>query len=287
MKLLKSKIPDIAVFAVFAALLILGTKLDFKISDNMYSERNWLNFFVAAIAKLPLYFIAMYACVSLFILALKKQSKPEQIVMAFVYALGACVCGMFAFEDMVEAFIDGIFKYLIALAVGILVSGYLYYVLRNKAEEELLKLKKEELVLIISVAIIVIITFALKELIDRARFYEFLTRKGTFTQWYQKGSGGESMPSGHVAMSAALFATVPYFKKIDLFKGKNWLYYPIIALYAILVGLSRISFGMHYMSDVAVGALVGYCVSKVVTWIMLGFDEEKVDIKEGSILNKL
>ena len=287
MKLLKSKIQDIIVFVVFAALLVIGTKLDFKISDNMYSERNWLNFFVAAIAKLPLYFVAMYACINLLILALKKQNKTEQYIMVFVYALGACICGMFAFEDMVEVFIDGIFKYLIALAVGALVSGYLFFVLRNKAEEELIKYKKEELVMIISVAIIVVITFALKELIDRARFAEFLTRQGTFTQWYQKGSGGESMPSGHVAMSAALFATIPYFKKVDLFKGKNWLYYPVIALYAILVGLSRISFGMHYMSDVAIGALVGYCVSKAVTWIMLGFDEEKIEIKEGSILNKL
>ena len=33
MELFKSKIKDIAVFLVFVALLIVGTKFDFKISD--------------------------------------------------------------------------------------------------------------------------------------------------------------------------------------------------------------------------------------------------------------
>ena len=287
MKLFKSKIQDIVVFVIFVGLLILGTKLDFKISDKMYTEKNWLNFFVAAIAKLPFYFVAMYACVNLFISALRKQNKAEKYIMAFVYCLGALVCGMFAFEDMIEVFIDGIFKYLIAMAVGALVSGYLYYVFRNKAEEEIIRYKKEFLTIIIAAAIIVVITFALKSFIDRARFYEFLNRHGSFTPWYKKGTGGDSMPSGHVAIAAALFATIPLFKKMDLFKGKDYLYYPVIALYALLVGLSRIAFGMHYMSDVAIGGIVGYCVSKVVTWILFGFAEENTEIKEGSLLSKL
>ncbi len=287
MKLLKSKIPDIIVFIVFAGLLILGTKLDFKISDKLYTERNWLNFFVAAIAKMPFYFIALYACVNLFISSLRKENKAEKYVMAFVYCIGALVCGMFAFEDMVEVFIDGIFKYLIAMAIGALISGYLYYVFRNRNEEEIVKFKKEYLTIIIAAAIIVIVTFALKELIDRARFYEFLNRHGSFTPWYKKGTGGDSMPSGHVAIAAALFATIPFFKKMDLFKGKNYLYYPVIAIYALLVGLSRIAFGMHYMSDVAIGGIVGYCVSKAVTWVLFGFNEENTEIKEGCLLNRL
>ena len=287
MKLLKSKVYDIAALIIFVALLIVGTKLDFKISDKLYAERNWLNFFVAAIAKIPVYFIAMYACVNLFVSAMRKQTKSEQIIMAGIYVLGACICGMFAFEDIVEVFIDGIFKYLIALVVGALASGYLYYVLRNRPEEEIQKYKKEFLTLIISVGVIVVITFALKSFIDRARFAELLERKGSFTNWYEKGTGGDSMPSGHVAMSMALIASIPLFKKRDIFKGKDWLYYPIILVYTLLVGLSRIAFGMHYLSDVAVGALVALCASRCVTWILFGFSEENIDIKEGAFLNKL
>ena len=287
MKLLKSKIYDIVALVIFVALLIVGTKLDFKISDKLYSEKNWFNFFVAAIAKMPVYFIAMYACVNLFVSALKKENKADKIIMAIIYAGGACICGMFAFEDIVEVFIDGVFKYLIALVVGALASGYLYYVLKGKLDEDILKYKKEYLTIIISVAIIVVITFAIKSFMDRTRFVDFLQREGSFTEWYKEGTGGDSMPSGHVAMSMALVSLLPLVKKIDLFKGKDWLYYPIILVYTLLVGLSRIAFGMHYLSDVAVGALVALCVSRCVTWILYGFSEEKIDIKEGCILNRL
>lgn len=287
MKLLKSKIYDIVALVIFIVLLIVGTKLDYRISSKLYSERNWFNFFVAAIAKMPVYFIAMYACISLFVSALRKQIKTEKIIMAIIYAGGACLCGMFAFEDIIEVFIDGVLKYAIALVVGALASGYLYYVLRNKPNEDILKYKKEYLTIILSVGIIVVITFALKSFMDRARYIEIIQRQGDFTEWYQKGTGGDSMPSGHVAMSMALVAILPLVKKADLFKGKDWLYYPIVIVYTFLVGLSRIAFGMHFMSDVAIAALVAMCVSRVVTWCLYGFSEENIEIKEGCFLNKL
>ena len=281
----KNKIQDIVVFLVFAALLIVGTKFDFRFSDKIYSN-NWFNFFVAAIAKMPVLFLTIYACVNLFIMSMKKENKAEKYIMAFVYALGALVAGALMFEDMAEVFVDGILKYVIAAAVGCLVIAYLWYVLKDQTEKQI-ENKKEFLVLIISVAIIVVLTFAIKSIIDRTRFIDILQRKGTFTQWYQIGTGGDSMPSGHTAMAVALFAAIPYFKKINLFRGKDFLYYPVIGIYTLLIGFSRISFGMHFLSDVAVAAIVGYCVSKVVTWIMLGFKEDKLEIKEGSFLAKL
>ena len=281
----KNKIQDIVVFLVFAALLIVGTKYDFRFSDSIHST-NWFNFFVAAIAKMPACFIAMYACVNLFLMALKKENKAEKYVMLFIYALGAIFIGALMFEDMVEVFIDGILKYVIAAAIGCLIIAYLYYVLKDQTEKQL-ENKKEFLVIVIALAIIVVLTFAIKSVMDRTRFIDVLARKGSFTKWYEIGTGGDSMPSGHTAMAVALIAAIPYFKKVDAFKGKNFLYYPVIGVYALLVGLSRISFGRHFLSDVAVAGLVAFCVSKAVTWIMLGFNEDKLEIKEGGFLSKL
>ena len=286
MELFKSKIKDIAVFLVFVALLIVGTKFDFKISDSINSN-NWGNFFAAAIAKMPIYFLTIYACVNLFIAALKKEDKVTKYLMCFIYTLGALLAGMLMFEDIVEMFdVSKIIKYVIALAIGCALIAYLYFVLKDQSEAQMAN-KKEYLVIIISVAIIVVLTFAIKSFMDRTRFVDILQQKGEFTPWYKRGTGGDSMPSGHMAMATALFAAIPYFKKINLFKGFNYLYYPVIFVYATLVGLSRISFGMHFMSDVAVAAILGFCVSKVVTWILLGFKEDNLDIKEGGFLAKL
>ena len=286
MELFKSKIKDIAVFLVFAALLIVGTKFDFKISDSINSN-NWANYFAAAIAKMPIYFLTIYACVNLFIAALKKEDKVTKILMCFIYTLGALFAGMLMFEDIVEMFdLNKIVKYAIALAVGCVLIVYLYFVLKDQTEAQMAN-KKEFLVIIISVAAIVVLTFAIKSFMDRTRFVDILQRNGEFTPWYKKGTGGDSMPSGHMAMATALFAAIPYFKKINLFKGHNYLYYPVIFVYAVLVGLSRVSFGMHFVSDVAVAAIVGFCVSKVVTWVLLGFKEDNLEIKEGGFLAKL
>lgn len=287
MELIKNKLKDLAVIVVAIVLLILGTKFDFKLSDNFYSDNNWLNFFVAAIAKMPLYYATMYACVALFVLALKKENKIDKYLMACIYAVGAFVSGMLMFEDIVEIFIDGIFKCLIALAVGAALVAYLYYVLKDRNAESFLAYKKEMLVIVISVALIVVATAVIKEVIDRTRFNDILLQQGTFTPWYKRGTGGDSMPSGHTAMAVALFAVIPYLKKINLFKGKDYLYYPVIGVYSLLVALSRINMGMHFLSDTAVAMIVAFCISKAVTWVLLGFKEDKLEIMEGSILNRL
>ena len=293
MSLFKNKIKDICVVLIFVALLIIGTKFDFKFSDKIYSDRNWLNFFVAIIAKMPAYFVALYAAISLLVLSLKKENKLDKYFMACIYILGALLIGMLMFEDVVEVFTDKIknhgdlIKYAIALAIGAALSGYLYFILSKSNIEKLQSEKKEYLVVVISIAFIVVATFALKEIFERTRFEELLLQHGKFTQWYEIGVGGDSMPSGHTALAIALIAEIPYLKKIDLFKGKSYLYYPVIILYTLLIGLSRISYGKHFLSDVAVGALVAYCISKVVTWILLGFEENKLEIKQGSFLDRL
>ena len=290
MQLFKSKIKDLVLVAIFATLLILGTEFDFRFSDSIYSiadGRNWFDFFVAAIAKMPAYFVTMYACVSLFVVSLDKQNIGEKFVTLFIYCLGALISGMLMFEDIAEIFLHGIAKYAVAFAIGLILVGYLFYMLRQRNKEDILLYKKEYLVLIISIAIIVVLTFAIKEVMERARFIEVIQREGTMTPWYKRGTGGDSMPSGHTAIACALFAAIPFFKKIDLFKGRNYLYYPVIGVFTLCVALSRISMGMHFMSDVAVAGIVAFCVSKAVTWILLGFNEDKLEIKEGSLLSKL
>ena len=236
---------------------------------------------------MPVYYATMYACVALFVLALKKENKIDKYLMASIYAIGAFLSGALMFEDVVETFMNGIFKYLIALAIGALLVGYLFYVLKDRNQEQLLAQKKEMLVIVISIALIVIATFIIKEVMERTRFNDLLMQQGSFTPWYKRGTGGDSMPSGHTAMAVALFAIIPYLKKIDLFKGKNYLYYPVIGVYALLVALSRISMGMHFLSDTAVAMIVAFVISKAVTWCLLGFKEDKLDIKEGSLLNRL
>src|ERR1043166_1189003 len=84
----------------------------------------------------------------------------------------------------------------------------------------------------------------MKELIGRPR--PFIDIAETHLLVGAGGSG--SMPSSHAAnWFAALMVTTIYFR------SRAW----IVAMLAVIVAFSRVILGVHYPSDVIVGALIG------------------------------
>ena len=132
---IKNLIQDFVVMIVLIALIIVYSikNLDWRTSEALYIGSEWINFFIAVIAKVPVYAFGMYACLCLFVIAKEKENKKARIVFMAIYALGAIICGMLGLQDFVEAlisnFIDStILTYIIAavLACGIFYPVYLY-----------------------------------------------------------------------------------------------------------------------------------------------------------------
>jgi undecaprenyl-diphosphatase len=72
--------------------------------------------------------------------------------------------------------------------------------------------------------------------------------EGDWGQIY-RSSDPHSFPSGHAARAIMLTLLV-------LFSGQIWLGI-LMVLWTILVGSSRIGLGVHYISDIVVGSLIG------------------------------
>ncbi len=93
--------------------------------------------------------------------------------------------------------------------------------------------------------------YLLKNILKRPRpFQEY--------KWVTKRTeaSGYSMPSGHAAMSfEAAYIWSEHFPKLSL------LFYSI----ATYISVSRIYYGVHYPSDVLIGAVVGYLTAYVVS----------------------
>ena len=69
---------------------------------------------------------------------------------------------------------------------------------------------------------------------------------------------GTSFPSGHTSNAAAFFTALAVeFKKRPL--------YILSAILIVLVGLSRLYLGVHWPSDVLVGAVLGICISLILS----------------------
>jgi len=102
-----------------------------------------------------------------------------------------------------------------------------------------------------------LLTTIAKRLIGRARPVHFdevglLSFKWNVADWtYQ------SFPSGHATTAFALAATVGFI-------SERW-FYPALAL-ASAIALSRVTLGVHYPSDVLIGAVVGLLGAYAVRW---------------------
>jgi len=67
-----------------------------------------------------------------------------------------------------------------------------------------------------------------------------------------------SFPSGHAMVSAAFFGFLAYFGWRELRGGYRLAWCVGAAVLILLIGLSRLYLGVHYLSDVAAGYLAGF-----------------------------
>lgn len=96
--------------------------------------------------------------------------------------------------------------------------------------------------LLIAIAATAVIVFALKLTFRRRR------PEGDWGGIY-RNTDPHSFPSGHAARGVLLAVLVSVM-------GPAWLA-PILIIWAPLVALARVAMGLHYLSDIVAGALIG------------------------------
>ena len=87
----------------------------------------------------------------------------------------------------------------------------------------------------------------------------FFSNPGLASPAAQATAAGPGLPSGHTQMNATLWFGMA------LQQGRRWLWW-VAALLVALVGLSRIVLGVHFLSDVLAGLLLGAFFAWGVTW---------------------
>jgi len=143
-----------------------------------------------------------------------------------------------------SGFLDSFFEFVTMFGeelIIIAILGFIYWCYDKKTGEQIG----------ITVFVSLVLNAFLKTLVRRYRPYVVDDRIAAIRQ---HTAGGYSFPSGHTQGAASIFSSLAIWMK------KRWLTI-LSAVIIVLVAISRMYLGVHYLSDVIVGGLLGVGIS--------------------------
>ncbi len=296
MKIKKSSIISFAIVTVcFLTLFLIGTFYDLEISKKLvdlesgnYYSKNFFGAFFEIIGETPIYWLSVFAGGIIFYNA-KRREKSWITIVFMILGLAASV-GMatylvsrlfkyssqhFGFEHL----LGGTSDFICYLLLGGCITFVVFYFMRKVPSVFFNRMIVWAFVFFAVVVTQRLCTSTLKSLASRPRYramfmlqdfdmfkrwYEFQAKPEILEDWknlYGATSDWfKSFPSGHSSAAATVIALtyIPsMFEKTNNIKVKA-IVISASVLYTLLVMLSRIVVGAHFLTDVCMGAYITY-----------------------------
>lgn len=269
-------------------LMVLGSFLDFPISQALYNEKNGFGMFLAAYGEYP----AMLGLLIAGVLLIAGRNREKKLT-----AVLQCVGGgiLTVLGALTVAVLPG--KYLNWPAPLVAVIGLLCSIGAAAAVLRLAKNARRETVIRVA-AVLFFAIFAEILVINivkipwgRARMRLVANDpRAYFMPWWQTGSDlknvltaagvaseeFKSFPSGHTGNAAALILLGLLPRLDPRLEAKKPLLLGIGFGWTALVALSRIIMGAHYLTDTVVGFAVSLGIQCLVCSLILGKEEAKI-----------
>lgn len=292
---IRKPVSILGIVAVLSALLgvvllIVASFYDLQISKALHNSSSWFARFGAGYAPLPVYLGLTISGVFLILAraSLNKWITIAQIVLGVALIAGGSYLVMFQTTHYRSGFPLGM-----TIAIGLLlvvcVDLLIYKFYSN--EDKLVLLRA-------AFAILLMIAFelALGEIIktpwSRLRPYAIyeLGSDSYFVPWWQAGAGNvfknsinpdlleepakfadyfKSFPSGHTGHATVMCFLLVILANIKP-RLKKWtpLFLAIGVIYAMIMALSRVIIGAHYLSDTMVGFLLSFASGALCYWLL-------------------
>lgn len=268
-------------FLIFA---IVSAIWDLQINQSVYNGKSLFGQFMANVGEFPAYVTFPIAGVILFYNRSKK-TKTIDLTLAIVFTLiiGVGYYVFFSWLTSGHKFVSPELMYLGVYRVFFsIVATWLSLVFGSKIDKNLMKkLLWFAIFLIIVMAISNIAVQILKVIWNRQRFRSLdLNTFAGYTPWYKPVIGRDveadlitlssnsynpgdkdafkSFPSGHTSAAGVSFALIIIPEIFKNLKKYRWIFWTVPVIYTILMGLSRMIVGAHYLSDVTFGGYIAF-----------------------------
>lgn len=272
-------------------MLIVGTFLDLKIAEAVYVPGNFFSVIIKALGKLPAFLIMAAACA---ILVRCAQNKECNIVLKrffiVVYAGLGLLSAMFGFLDCIALIFKKVWQqYLVSLLCASLVYVLFMMDISKVRRQEFERYKKWAFSVCIIVGIVAGITYSMKFICQRASLIDILENGATFSPWYhiQRFVGGWAMPDNRTALAFTGWVLLTLTKIHPRMAGKELWFNLANITFILLVMVGNLISGVYYLSDIAIGGIIGFTITLVVRLLAFGPDGDRIALSERNIFNKL
>lgn len=287
---------------IILILFIVGSVCDLQIAKGMYWEGNYFSRIFAALSSLPVGIVFGYFAGSLFRMGLTKFCKKTyQNILLYVIAIVVFIAGLYfigrTFTDYHGFNLDKISK-ILAFPFGLIFVGpgaFLGYYLYPKMDHN--HLIRNYLFVAITLLLVIGLAYILKVAIPRMR-YTSINQFGDqyYAPWYSTNSYiGEfikshpniekeelrSFPSGHTAtafMTSFILTSLSLF--FPKFKGKEAMLFNVGFVFTLIIALSRMLFGAHYLSDTMFACILCIAIFFIANEIRLRKFKDKIITQE-------
>lgn len=278
--------------AIALILFCIGSVKDEAIAGMLMKGGNFLSTACEAVGKFPLYIAVAFGCSILHYHAEGKSAVWHRRLLKLIYIAGGVLSFTLMMTDIFDMLLSHkLLSYAASFFTGIGLYTLLCFYTERLDKDRLLRYKKWAIAVIAAGAAIVLITAICKLAWGRPRPYEvasgayMIDSAAVYSPWYKiSRQGGSSFFSGHSACVMGMFAFTPLLIADGRKRLTVIIYAAISAVIALIVILSRLLAGAHYLSDVSVGVMVSATAMYVSSVAFFG--PKGLDIDADGKLNR-
>ena len=246
-------------FILYITGMVLATLFDFQITDILASNHHaWANY-CETLGEAP---ALLFTVFNFSMICAYCHRNKKGIHFAFSL-FGSLVSSMYAFERTFS-YHSNTNTLFLSLPISIALSFILLFICLRLSMESIQKYYKAALACVGAAISTLILITCIKLLWGRVRYRQIAADSTlSFTDWYIINGPGQPMhasfPSGHTANAAIMMMLSLYFPK-----QKHWLQ-PLLYAYILLMAVSRLCVGAHFLSDILTGCAITFVLAEL--WI--------------------
>ncbi|MEG1520540.1 MAG: phosphatase PAP2 family protein [Clostridia bacterium] len=278
---------DIIIAAgVLLALMIVGSFFDYQISCALFDMSNVFGIAFAVFGELP----AMIGLTVAGVLLLKFRNKDKKAIMVMQIFFGALLVIYGTASTLIPQVLNVKWNMAVMIAIAVMLNACaILAVCKITQDTDRKTAIRVAISLIISIFAIMIVINIIKVPWARPRMRLIASNQDAIYQpWWVVGSGlketlvaagaaaedFKSFPSGHTSNAVNLVLLVLFSKLNVKLENKKSLLFYIGFVWALIVALSRIIMGAHFLTDTVVGIAIGLLICVLVSSLVFKKDSK-------------